>query len=76
VRVLAFTATWCGPCQRAKPTIAAARKRGINIEEIDIDSRPDLARQYAITSVPTFVIHTGGGENRTHDPNAVAALTP
>ena len=75
-RVLAFTASWCGPCQRAKPALIQVQAAGVDVQVIDIDQRPDLARKYGVTSVPTFIVCVCGKEAvRTNDVLAVVALT-
>jgi thioredoxin-like negative regulator of GroEL len=60
-RLLYFTATWCGPCQRMKATtwsdttVEAALQKYVPVK-IDIDEHPDLARQYRIEAIPTMVL--------------------
>ena len=68
-QLAAFTATWCGPCQRAKPEVDQIEKAGLaDVVRIDIDKQPDTARQYQVSSVPTFILYRGGKEAlRTHD---------
>ena len=61
-----FTAEWCGPCQSMKGTTWADRDvesalRAFVPVKIDIDGQPNLAHQYAIESVPTFVVLDGEG---------------
>jgi len=60
--VLFFTATWCKPCQEAKPRAEELRKQGMKVTEIDIDKNPELARKYRIKQVPTFVVLEDGVE--------------
>lgn len=75
-RVLAFTASWCAPCQRAKPALIQIQVQGVDVQIIDIERRPDLARQYNITSVPTFLVYVSGRKPvRTNDVSVVVALT-
>ncbi len=75
-RVLAFTASWCGPCQRAKPALVQVQARGVDVQIIDIDEQPDLARQYNIDSVPTFIVYVCGTPPvRTNDVSVVVSLT-
>lgn len=49
--LVAFTASWCGPCQRWKrdelPNLTAA---GIDVTIVDVDKEP----QWRISSLPTF----------------------
>lgn len=73
--VVAFTASWCGPCQRAKPEIEALAAAGVLITVIDVDERPDLARGRGIRSVPTFLVMAGSRETaRTHDVSELRLL--
>lgn len=69
-----FTATWCGPCQQVKPIIDALytdeTNERLEIVRIDLDSQPDLASQYQVTSIPTFVFLESGKEaNRVTGAN-------
>ncbi len=43
-RVLAFTASWCAPCQRAKPTLIQIQAAGVDVQIIDIDEHHPPAR--------------------------------
>ena len=75
-RVLAFTASWCTPCQRAKPALIQIQTTGVDVEIIDIDARPELAKQYGVTSVPTFFVYVCGKKAvRTQDITVVVSLT-
>ena len=60
--VLFFSATWCQPCQGARPQVEELRKQGMKVTEIDIDKNPQLAREYRITQVPTFIVLEDGVE--------------
>lgn len=57
-KVLMFTASWCGPCQRTKPVFLALKEQvsDVQMELVDVDDKSDLANQYGIRSVPTFVL--------------------
>ena len=59
--LMAFTATWCQPCQRDKPLLAEVAQE-FPVREIDIDSQPEIAAQYQVISVPTYVITMEGME--------------
>jgi thiol-disulfide isomerase/thioredoxin len=76
-KVLAFTAAWCIPCQRAKPVLAQLQAFGVEVEIIDLDARPDLAAKYGVTSVPTFFVYICGKSTvRTQDVTVVVRCFP
>ena len=60
VEVVKFTATWCGPCRAMEPVLDQVRARGVPVTPIDVDQRPEVARQHAITSVPTMLLVSNG----------------
>lgn len=57
-----FTATWCGPCKRIKPTIKALQSEYTNVVfcEIDVDENQDICQIYNISSMPTFLFFKNG----------------
>lgn len=60
-----FTAVWCGPCQKMKPSIHKLRDEmyeEIVITEVDVDRRKDLASTYRIAAMPTLVFFLNGKE--------------
>ena len=57
-----FYADWCGPCRIMKPVVHQLQREGHPIIQIDTDVEKDLARQYSIFSIPTFVVIDGGKE--------------
>ena len=60
--LLEFSAPWCGPCRSMQPTVEKLARDGYSVQQIDVDLRPDLAKQYRITGLPTFVMVAGGHE--------------
>ena len=72
--LIVFSAKWCGPCQRAKPVVDQLEASGFVVKRIDIDEQSDLAKQYHITSIPTFILHPNTKhELRTQDISTVLA---
>lgn len=62
VGLLDFTATWCGPCQQMSPIVEGLQRQGYPVYKVDVDQRPDLAKQFRITGMPTFLLVVDGKE--------------
>lgn len=60
--LLAFQASWCGPCHKMNPVLKSLEKRGIQVTRIDIDKNPEMAAKFKIIKVPTFVVIKAGKE--------------
>lgn len=68
IKIVAFTATWCGPCQRAKPLLIEIKALGVEVQVVDVDAQPALAQRYGVTRVPTFLLFEDEREAaRTYD---------
>ena len=73
--VIAFSATWCGPCQMAEPRINALVAAGVDVRKVDIDAFPALAGKWRVTAVPTFIVIRRGRESaRTNDVSDLGRL--
>ncbi|MFH1827180.1 MAG: thioredoxin [bacterium] len=57
-----FYAQWCGPCKVTSPVIdeISEEKKDIKFVKIDVDQNSDLASQYSIFSIPTFIVFKDG----------------
>lgn len=55
MKILYFSAIWCGPCSVMKPIIDELSKV-IKIEKIDVDNSHDEVKKYGIRNIPTFVL--------------------
>lgn len=55
--VLNFTASWCGPCKAIKPLVDQTYDKLTHMElaRVDLDTQPELASQFKVSSIPTFV---------------------
>lgn len=74
LEVLDFYATWCGPCKLQAPRIKMLENDGYTITPIDVDKNKDKAKEYGITSVPTYVVEFNGKEEyRTQNAWKLAA---
>ncbi|KAI0697581.1 thioredoxin-domain-containing protein [Cytidiella melzeri] len=79
--VIDFHATWCGPCHMIAPTFEALSKKftNVNFLKCDVEAVKDVASQYRVQAMPTFVfiknsrvIDTVKGANRNALESAVS----
>lgn len=57
MKILKFSASWCGPCKMLSMTMAGIKDQiPYPVEEIDIDENTELAQKYSIRGVPTLVL--------------------
>ena len=58
-----FSATWCGPCKKLEPVvreIADEYKGRLKVVKVDVDQAPNAAARFAVLSVPTVLLISGG----------------
>lgn len=57
-----FYADWCGPCKMSAPVIDEMSNEidGVNFAKVDVDQSPELAAQFSVRSIPTFMIFKDG----------------
>jgi thiol-disulfide isomerase/thioredoxin len=73
--VIDFGATYCGPCRSMAPIVARLEREGLPIRPVDIEQNRDLAEQFNITKIPTFVLVINGVEaHRVVGPMSEADL--
>ncbi|KAL1554805.1 Cytoplasmic thioredoxin isoenzyme 2 [Salvia divinorum] len=62
--VVDFTAAWCGPCKFMAPAFDAmsAKYTDVDFVKIDVDELADVAREFAVQAMPSFVLLKQGKE--------------
>ena len=57
-----FTAAWCPPCRAMNPILdqLAAERDDIKIVSVDVDTEQELASQWGVMGMPTFLLFQNG----------------
>ena len=58
-----FWAEWCGPCKMIAPAIhdlALEYDGKLNVAKVDVDSAPNIAMKYRVSSIPALIFFKGG----------------
>ncbi|HRC86025.1 MAG TPA: thioredoxin [Thermoanaerobaculia bacterium] len=58
-----FWAEWCGPCRMVAPTLdqlADEMSGKVRIAKLNVDLNQDIAFQYQVSSIPTFILFKDG----------------
>lgn len=56
--ILYFTAEWCGPCKKTRPIVEDLNreKADARFYIIDVDIEMEMAQDFSVKSVPTFIV--------------------
>jgi thioredoxin 1 len=59
-----FYAEWCGPCKMTEPIVEqlSEEMKDVKFVKIDVDNDQDLASDYSVFSIPTFMIFKNKGK--------------
>jgi thioredoxin 1 len=81
-----FTASWCGPCKQIAPIYEQLSAKHsvpgqLAFVKVDVDAVQDVAQQYQVTAMPTFMFFKQGQQVavngqpllRGADPRALGA---
>ncbi len=58
-----FWAEWCGPCKMIAPSIhdlALEYDGKLNVAKLDVDSAPNIAIKYRVSSIPALIFFKDG----------------
>ena len=55
-----FYADWCGPCKMMGKVLE--EMDNIDILKVNVDSYPNIAREFKVMSIPTLIIFENGKE--------------
>src|SRR3989344_3902260 len=57
-----FYADWCGPCKVTSPIIEelSSEINYMKFVKLDVDTNPNIASQYSVFSIPTFMVFKDG----------------
>ena len=58
-----FWAEWCGPCKMIAPSVhdlALEYDGKLNVAKLDVDSAPNIAIKYRVSSIPALIFFKDG----------------
>lgn len=57
-----FYADWCGPCRMMEPVFEelSNEKENVKFCKINVDESGEIAQQYGVMSIPTFIVFEDG----------------
>ncbi|MCX2968962.1 thioredoxin [Streptomyces sp. TRM70308] len=61
--LIQFWAPWCAPCRMVTPIVeqlAAEQAKVLDVVKVNVDQEPGVAAQHGVSSIPAFVIYSGG----------------
>ena len=64
LKVMYFSAPWCGPCKVFKPVLEEVMKGfpDVEFQKVDADNESQLLTDHAVRSIPTTIMFKDGKE--------------
>jgi thioredoxin 1 len=67
LKIMYFTAPWCGPCKIMSPMVdEVVRETGVIVEKVNADDSPKIAELYSVSGVPTLIFIKDGNPIHRH----------
>jgi len=62
VKVIRFTADWCGPCKTLAPLMDKVKNQlpGVSFETVNVDTQSDRAAAAGVRNIPLVLIEKDG----------------
>ncbi len=63
IRLIDFTAAWCGPCKTLKPVIEQLKAEygaQLHVDVVDVEEDRATAQRYNVRAMPTIVLERDG----------------
>jgi len=55
MKILYFSAPWCGPCKMLGPQMNIVESEGIPVQKVNVDTDTELSTKYGIRNIPTLL---------------------
>lgn len=63
MKILYFSAVWCGPCKMLGPVVEmVTNELDLDVRKIDVDQEQEITAKYSVSSVPTLVFTDDTGK--------------